>query len=473
MNDNVIHRDLLSIDFVGVSGEFMSVATNQYREDYGDDVFVIKDGHEYIVYSPLRQVVFSANASAVREIKKIITVPKDDFSDKFSASIKATGILEPIDPEVASSLFLKRNSPLTRISLALTLACNLECIYCYASCGDSDVMMSEDTIYAAIETIAENSHKKGFDELRLGFHGTGEVTLVWSLLEKSISFAEETADRYNLTPAFSLITNAAAITPEIADYILEHDIHLSISMDGYKEIQDIQRPKRDKKSSFESVMKSINNLQERGVKFAIRATCTQYNVNHLSEIVEFFASDVFRGARGNGGKIHIEPVELCGRAVDTGVQGIDADVFIENYKKAVLVGDANGIRLNCSGDLKGGYQEVFCGANGNNFIVFPNGNVSSCSRVSSSDHELADVFIYGKYNAEDKTFNIDQRKLESLQRLDVTRNDRCENCYAKWHCAGNCIERSLSSTGNWEMMCYVTRELVKWRLHRLLEYGKA
>jgi uncharacterized protein len=451
----------------------MSVDTKQYREDYGNDIFVIEDGDEYIVYSPLRQVVFSANASAVKEIQELIDVPKDDFSGEFFDSIKATGILESIDPEAASSLFLKRKSPLTRISLALTLACNLECIYCYASCGDSDVIMSEDTIYAAIETIAENCHNEGFGELRLSFHGTGEVTLVWNLLEKSISFAEKTADKYNLTPAFSLITNATAITPKIADYILEHDIHLSISMDGYKEIQDIQRPKISKKSSFESVMKGIGYLQEREIKFSIRATCTQYNVNHLSEIVEFFASDVFRGARGNGGKIHIEPVELCGRAAETGVQGIDADVFIENYKKAVLVGDAHGIRLNCSGDLKGGYQEVFCGANGNNFIVFPNGNVSCCSRVSSADHELADAFIYGKYDAENKTFNIDQKKLESLQQLDVTRNDRCKNCYAKWHCAGNCIERSLSSTGNWEMMCYVTRELVKWRLHRLLECGKA
>lgn len=451
----------------------MSEATSQYREDYGFDIFIIEDGDGYLVYSPLRQVVFSANASAVREIKKLITSPKDDFSDEFLDSINATRILEPINPEAAASLFLKRKSPLTRISLALTLACNLECIYCYASCGDSDVMMSEDIIYSAIETVAENCRENGIDKLRLGFHGTGEVTLAWNLLEKSISFAEETAERYNLKPAFSLISNAAAITPEKADYILEHDIHLSISMDGYKEIQDIQRPKRAKKSSFESVMKSISHLQEREIKFSVRVTCTQYNVNHLSEIVEFFASDVFRGARGNGGKIHIEPVELCGRAADTGVQGIDADVFIENYKKAVLVGDANGIRLNCSGDLKGGYQEVFCGANGNNFIVFPNGNVSCCSRVSSSDHELADVFIYGKYDIKNKTFNIDQRRLESLQQLDVTRNDRCESCYAKWHCAGNCIERSLSSNGNWEMMCYVTRELVRWRLHRLLEYGKA
>ena len=446
------------------------MVANQYREDFGDDVFVIQDDDEFIVYSPLRQVVFGANARAVNEIKKLKTDPKDDISDEFSASIKATGILDPLDPEKAYSLFLKRNSPLTTVSLALTLACNLECIYCYASCGDSNVMMSEDLIYAAIKSGAENSKKKGLNELRLGFHGTGEVTVVWNLLVKSISFAEQIADEYNLKPAFSLITNGVAITPERADYIAEHKIHLSLSMDGYKEIQDIQRPKRTKKGSFDNVMQSIRNLQEKGVKFAVRATCTQHNVNHLSEIVEFFASEVFLG---NGGKAHIEPVELCGRAVESGVQSIDADVFIENYKKAVLVGEANGIRLNCSGDLKGGYQDVFCGANGNNFIVLPDGKVSCCSRVATSDHELADIFIYGDYDAERDTFTIDQSRLERLQKLDVTRDDRCESCYCKWHCAGNCIVSSMSTDGHWEMMCYVTRELVKWRLHRLLEYGKA
>lgn len=449
----------------------MSMDANQHQEDYyGDDIFVIKDKDEFIVYSPLRQVVFGANSRAIKEIKALVTGTKDGISDEFLASIKSTGILEPLNKETASALFLKRNPPLTGISLALTLACNLECIYCYASCGDSDMVMSEDLIYAAIRFAAENSKEEGLKELRLGFHGTGEVTLVWDLLQKAVSFVEQTADRYNLQPVISFITNGVNISPEKADYIIEHKIHISLSLDGYKEIQDIQRPKRTKKGSFENIMQSVKILQEKGIKFAVRATCTQHNINHLSEMVEFFASEVFLG---RGGKVHIEPVELCGRALKSGVQDIDPDLFIENYKKAVLVGEANGIRLNCSGDLKGGYQEVFCGANGKNFIVLPSGKVSCCSRVASSDHALADTFIYGSYSDESKTFIIDQSRLSRLQQLDVHGNDRCKSCFCKWHCAGNCIVSSMSDDGHWEMMCYITRELVKWRLHRLLEYGKA
>lgn len=443
---------------------------NQYKEYYDDDIFVIKDNDEFIVYSPLRQVVFSANPRAIKEIKALVMGVKGDFSDEFLASIKATRLLDPLDQETASSLFLKRNPPLTAVSLALTLACNLECIYCYANCGDSDVVMSEDLMYAAIEFGAENSRKKGLEQLRLGFHGTGEVTLVWELLQKGVSFAEQTAKRYNLQSVISFITNGVNISAERADYIAEHKLHLSLSMDGYKEIQDIQRPKRTKKGSFESVMQSVKNLQARDIKFAVRVTCTQYNVNHLSEIVEFFASEVFLG---HGGKVHIEPVELCGRAAKSGIQNINPDEFIENYKKAVVVGESKGIRLNCSGDLKAGYLEVFCGANGNNFIVLPDGKVSCCSRVTSSDHALSDVFTYGNYNRENNTFIIDESRLGRLQQLDVHANDRCEKCFCKWHCAGNCIVRSMSNDGHSEMMCYVTRELVKWRLHRLLEFGKA
>jgi uncharacterized protein len=446
------------------------VVTSQHKEDFGDDIFVIPDNGEFIVYSPLRQVVFKANSRAVKEIQAMLADTKEDCSDEFAASVKATGLLNPLNQEEASSLFLDRNPPLTRVSLALTRACDLACIYCYASCGDSDVVMSEDLIYESIRFVAENSKREGLEELRLGFHGTGEATLVWKLLDKGVSYAEHIAERYDLQPAISLITNGVNITPERADYIADHDIHLSLSLDGYREIQDIQRPKRSKRGSFDKVMLSVKTLQAKGIKFAVRATCTQYNINHLSEIVEFFASEVFLG---RGGKVHIEPVELCGRAVESGIQNIDPDVFIENYKKAVLVGEANGVRLNCSGDLKAGYQQVFCGANGNNFIALPDGKITCCSRVTTPDHELADIFIYGSYDDEGKAFTIDQNRLDRLQQFDVNRYERCRSCFCKWHCAGNCIVRSMSSEGHWDMMCYVTRELVKWRLNRLVEYGKA
>lgn len=445
--------------------------TSQNKKFYEDDIFVIEDNDEFIVYSPLRQVAFKANSKAVKDIKTLITGSEEDCSQELVASVKATGLLEPLNQETISSLFLKRTPPLTTVSLALTRACNLACIYCYADCGTSDVLMPEELVYDAIKFVAENSKKQGLGQLRLGFHGTGEATLVWELVQKGVSFVEEIADSYDLEPTISLITNGINISPDRADYIVEHKIHLSLSLDGYKEIQDLQRPKRSKRgSSFDNVMQSVRVLKEKGVKFAIRATCTQHNINHLSEIVEFFASEVFLG---QGGKVHIEPVELCGRAVTSGVQNIDPDVFIENYKKAVLVGEANGIRLNCSGDLKAGYQEVFCGANGNNFIVLPDGKVSCCSRVTTLDHELADTFIYGDYNNKHRTFAINKSRLDGLQQLNVHRNDRCQNCFCKWHCAGNCIVRSMSNDGHWDMMCYVTRELVKWRLHRLLEYGKA
>lgn len=55
--------------------------------------------------------------------------------------------------------------------------------------------------------------------------------------------------------------------------------------------------------------------------------------------------------------------------------------------------------------------------------------------------------------------------LAGLRRLSVEHKPFCQGCFAKWHCAGDCHHRTLSSSPKGVFRgserCHITRELTK------------
>lgn len=436
------------------------------KNEIGKDIFQIPiNNNDYIIYSPLRQILLKANASGVSAVQEFLSGNNLEKSE-FVQTVEQTGLFTPLQEDKVTKLFNKQRPPLSMVTFSLTYSCNLKCVYCYANGGDISGKIDEKTLRPAIELAAKNSKIAGYEVLRVSFHGTGEATLAWDLIEKGVKITKDVATEYNLRPFISLLTNATNITTDRADYIFKHNIHMSISLDGDKSIQDAQRPFRNGKGSFSRINKSIRIFQEKGVHFSIRATVLPENVSRLSEIVEFVALEVYKGA----GKLHLEPVEKCGRATnDSSVEELDPDVFIENYKKAVAVGESLGIQVSCSSDFRLGFRNFFCNANGRIFLVLPTGEISSCTRVTMQTDSLAGTFMYGKFDEKSQDFVIDQQRLENLLSIGIENNSKCSNCFCKWHCGGHCVTASMSENGHWDKMCYITRELAKWRLSNLLE----
>jgi len=441
--------------------------TDNERTYNFDDIYFIKLDSDFLVYSPLRQILFKANSKAVHEIKNIL-IGNNECNKDILSLVDSSGLLRKLTPYQNNSLFYQRKPPLTTITISITYACNLNCIYCYADGGKNNEVISEDIMRAAILLSAEESRKHNLSQLRVGFHGTGEATLHWDILVRGVELIEQIAEEFDLTPAISLLTNGTIITPDKVDFIKKHKIRISLSMDGYKEFQDNQRPMRMNRSSFEAILGGVKYLQENGIFPPIRATITNLNVAHLEEIIDFFSTNIYKG---NPGKVHFEPITICGRASKNNLSNLNPDEFIKNYKKAVILGEKKNIKVSCSGDIKPGYQKVFCAANGSNFLILPNGLISSCTRVTTMDDLLSEVFIYGFYDKSKQKFILDQKKLAFLTNLDVNRNEKCRNCFCKWQCAGHCILASMSDDGYWEMMCYISRELNKWRLDNLATKG--
>ena len=412
--------------------------TNPYKT--GDDLFVIPvTDDNFILYSPLRRLALRANRAEVRKISSFIKNSQVCQSDPFYDKINRLGLLEPLDQSGTAGRYSSSIHPFSTLTLSLTHECNLDCVYCFDDGITLKSRLSTQIITAALDKVTAECKTLQKNDLQVSLRGTGEPLLHWDLLVQTVEMAESKAASAGLSAKFWLVTNGTLINKERARYLKDHHFHLTLSMDGFDWIQNRQRPYRDGSGTFDDVMSGIEYLNQFSVPFDIRASVTSLGIDHLEDIIRFFARYVLP----SGGKVRFEPAEIYDPTVATQLARFSADRFIESFKKAVQLGEKHQLEVFYSGDL----QDIpyLYGANEGIFCVLPTGKASACTRVTRQDDPLADAFFYADYDPVTKGFMIDEERLDQLRKLGLSdQTPPCLDCFCKWHCAGHCISARLS-----------------------------
>jgi radical SAM protein with 4Fe4S-binding SPASM domain len=79
----------------------------------------------------------------------------------------------------------------------------------------------------------------------------------------------------------------------------------------------------------------------------------------------------------------------------------------------------------------------------------PDGSVSSCDMALYKDtKQELQCFIYGIWNADDKTISYDQDKITLLKSRNLINLPKCTKCPVKEYCAGGCAGRVAFQTGS-------------------------
>ena len=151
-------------------------------------------------------------------------------------------------------------------------------------------------------------------------------------------------------------------------------------------------------------------------------------------------------------EIHFEPLCGVGRASDRDleVQSV-LPSFVKNFRQAQVEGLRRGVDVTYSTARMDGLRTSFCGAYGANlnFCVSTEGVVSSCYEVLEASDPRAELFVYGRFDREIRDFQLDHERMQRLVELDVTSIGRCQDCFLKWNCGGDCIAKaSLGGLAN-------------------------
>jgi len=178
----------------------------------------------------------------------------------------------PVSVDRAMNNISKPDVPRPVVVWNCTKHCNLSCVHCYASAGNTGTIdeMSTRQGMNLIEELAE------FGVPVILFSG-GEP-----LLRKDIFDLARHAANRKLRVALS--TNGTLITRKTAEVIRDIGFaEVGISLDG---IGDSNDRFRGKKGAFEKAIKGIRNCVACGVRVSLRLTITNYNHEEIPAIFQ-------------------------------------------------------------------------------------------------------------------------------------------------------------------------------------------
>lgn len=312
----------------------------------------------------------------------------------------------------------------TSATLFLTTQCNLRCSYCYEDAGPlkGGETMPEQTAFAAIDYILSWASKKNRNS-RLSFFG-GEPTLAWSLLVNCLEYYQTKSAKENCQTGTRITTNGV-MKEERASWLAENIDGITISLDGPKDIHNIQR------GNFDKVFKTASLIYKTSPqKVSFRVTVTRDSINLLPDISKFF------GENFPGVILNFEPVEPS-VLKEYSFLFFEHQLFFQKFIESIQIAKSYKLKIRTSVSMINSLHNRFCGIGQSNFMILPDGRVTACNRMTGRDR-ISGIFEYGYYDKKKNVFVFDDEKYELLQKLTVDNIPKCTNCLARYSCCGDC-----------------------------------
>ena len=338
--------------------------------------------------------------------------------------------------------------PLQRIVLNVTNQCNLACTYCYEYSDDKisktdgkpkymDLQIAQDAIDMLVRESAQRP------KIHVTFFG-GETLLNFPLLRASVAYAERQSADAGKHVDFSLTTNGTLLNEEVIDFLSDHRVGVTVSIDGDRELNDRMRVFHDGRGSYDVMLPKIKMLLQRHHTNSIGARVTlSSGVSHVRRIYEHLTKEVgfdavgFSPATANPQRLyHIGPQKM-----DSILGGFEELAW--EYRDYAVDGKQHGF-TNASDtlkDLHSGISKAYaCGAGLGLLGVGTAGDINLCHRfVDSPVGKMGHVQKGGIDHAARQGF---------LETHNLGARYDCHTCWARPVCAGGCYHEAFIHYGD-------------------------
>ena len=321
----------------------------------------------------------------------------------------------------------------TCLTLYLNNECNLQCSYCFSNPShQSQEKLSLSTIQAAASLVAENCRNQGIP-LTVVFHGGGEPTLSWQLLQNALDIVEKVAAE-NHIPIFRYIATNGVMSQKKAEWVADHFDLIGLSCDGPPSIQANQRPLATGGESASFVEQSADLIHTRGKPLHVRVTITPETIYRQEEIAEYICKKIAPQ------EIHIEPVYNSKRAGSKIWEGKPEQVetFINAFIKARKIANEYGVKWVTSGSRLNDIHGPYCNIFRNVLNLVPGGAATPCFKFVSLSQLLEKSAMIGSMDAEKGQFILDHANIHRLKNSLSKSPEKCQTCVNYFHCIRSC-----------------------------------
>lgn len=179
--------------------------------------------------------------------------------------------------------------------VVVTGYCNCKCEYCHASStdpGHGSLNMTKETARRVVDTILECPSQS----IKIEFQG-GEPLLNLDTVRYIVEYAKEANEGIGKHIEFVICTNLALMTPDIIEFLKKHEVDISTSLDGPKDLHDLNRLSRDGSSSYDAFRDNLELVRSNYGPYACSPllTITRRHLTRLREVIDEYVRLGFEG----------------------------------------------------------------------------------------------------------------------------------------------------------------------------------
>lgn len=343
--------------------------------------------------------------------------------------------------------------------------CNLKCKYCFYHSISSarDIrdygFLSEDTLKKIIQ---KSSAYCNGGNCVIGLQGGEPLLIGLSFYKKLIEYVKEFSN--GTTFSFSLQTNGTLITDKWAKFFKENNFLIGISLDGTKNIHNLNRIDYKNEETFNKVMHGIKVLEKYNVDFNILTVVTSALCKKIENAYKFFKKNNFRYLQFIPCLEPIENITLSLKEYsitkeeyrDFLINLFDlwyTDAINNNYISIRFFDNIVGLFLNqdyeaC--DMKG---------------------VCSCQHIIESDGSVypCDFYSYESYkigNISNDSFDYMHHNALDFLKHSISTSSKCQSCKYYYICRNGCRRHRENQDNSLNYFCEAYYEFYSYSIDK-------
>lgn len=365
--------------------------------------------------------------------------------------------------------------PLSLLIKPASSGCNLKCTYCfYHSLSDNRNVKSYGIMRdEVLESMVKRVLNEANGHCSFAFQG-GEPTLAGLEFFEKLMELQRKHNYKNLKIYNSLQTNGTLIDESWAKFLSENKFLVGLSMDGPKEIHNLNRKDCYGLDTFSKVERATELFKKYNVEFNILCVVTSNTARHVNKIYRYFKEKDFKFLQFIN---CLDPLYEEKGKYNYSLKPQDYTKFLKNLFDLWYEDFLNGNRVSIR-YFDGLLETILlgrsssCGMNGTctcQFVVESDGSVYPC------DFYVLDKWRLG--NIQDMTMKelFETNKNHEFIKLSFKVHEECKKC--KWFklCKGGCRRcRDSKEDSDLELnyYCQSYKEFFEYAFPRLINVVK-
>ena len=311
--------------------------------------------------------------------------------------------------------------------------CNLRCKYCFYH-DEASKRLTRSYGIMNTETL-ENIVRRVFDA------ATGEVTFAFQGGEPTLAGIDYyrklfgLCDKYNLKKikvSYAIQTNGTLIADDErwAELFAEHDFLVGISVDGIRDLHDMNRVDANGDGTYKKILQAVSILRRHNVRFNILTVINSVTARNISKIYKYYKSQNWR---------YMQFIE-CLDPIDEVPFGNENSLTPERYLQYLktlfdlwyhdmMAGDYISIRqFDNYLNVFAGYQPESCGMLGMctiQYVTEADGSVFPCDFYVLDDYKIGNINDTGFKEL------FESGTAQNFIKESCTHSEKCKKC--KWY----------------------------------------